>query len=518
MVLSKLFSTRHPQAHATNEAGGPAYALSAKQALAQYAATGCLGGTFYSQAQDQLNELIALAAQVDDQFLAKVAVYARHQGKMKDVPALLLAVLSMRDAELMKTVFPHVIDNPKMIRVFVQIMRSGAVGRKSLGSAAKGCVRRWLSDLDADALLRASVGNRPSLPDLVKMVHPCPKDEVQSNIFSWLLGKEHDVKQLPDSVRVFEQAKQKLGADLPDLPYPLLSGLPLEDEHWKQIARNASWQVTRMSLNSFARHGVFNDHEVTRVVANRLKNPKAIEHARVLPYQLLTAWMHCSEDIPVLVREALQDAMEIAISNVPFLSGNVAIGVDVSGSMMSPVTGYRGGSTTKVSCLHAAALFAAAILRRNRQAQILPFHTQLEKCKFNPRDTVMTNAQKLIDLPSGGTDCAVPLKELNKRRANVDLVILISDCESWIIDRKSYGYYSSSTGVMNEWQKLKKRNPNAKLVCLDMQPYGTTQAPNRPDIMNVGGFSDAVFSTIGAFNRQDGDQDFWVRQIEAVQY
>ena len=33
----------------------------------------------------------------------------------------------------------------------------------------------------------------------------------------------------------------------------------------------------------------------------------------------------------------------------------------------------------------------------------------------------------------------------------------------------------------------------AKLVCIDIQPYGTTQAKSRPDIINVGGFSDAVF-------------------------
>ena len=515
MVLFNLFSTRHPQATAKNEAGGPAYALSDKQALAQYAATGCLGGTFYSQAQDQLNEVLALAAKVDDAYLAKVAVYARHNGHMKDLPALLLAILSTRSADLMKAAFPHVIDNPKMVRVFVQIIRSGVVGRKSLGSAAKGCVRRWISDLDADALLRATVGNQPSLPDLVKMVHPRPKDEVQNNLFAWLLGKEHKADQLPVSVQVFEKAKRQLGEHLPDLPYPLLSGLPLQDKHWRDIARNASWQVTRMSLNSFLRHGVFEDKDVTNIVANRLKNPEAIKRARVLPYQLLNAWMQCADDVPVVVREALQDAMEIAISNVPFMAGNIAIGVDVSGSMMSPVTGSRGSATSKVTCLHAAALFAAAILRRNRQAQILPFHTRLERCRFNPRDTVMTNAQKLIDLPSGGTDCAVPLRALNQRRAQVDLMIIISDCESWVIDR---GHHGSDTAVMAEWRALKKRNPQAKLVCLDIQPYGTSQAPNRQDILNVGGFSDAVFSTIGAYNRQAGDQDFWVKQIEATQY
>ncbi len=43
-----------PKADAVNEAGGVAYALAPKQALAQYAATGCLNSTFYASADDQL--------------------------------------------------------------------------------------------------------------------------------------------------------------------------------------------------------------------------------------------------------------------------------------------------------------------------------------------------------------------------------------------------------------------------------------------------------------------------------
>jgi 60 kDa SS-A/Ro ribonucleoprotein len=61
---------------------------------------------------------------------------------------------------------------------------------------------------------------------------------------------------------------------------------------------------------------------------------------------------------------------------------------------------------------------------------------------------------------------------------------------------------------MVQWHRLVKRNPGAKLVCLDIQPYGTTQASGRPDILNVGGFSDAVFDTIARF--ATGEAPDWV--------
>src|SRR4029079_12243781 len=98
------------------------------------AATGCLNATFYASAETQLDVVVALASKVDPKFLAKVAIYAREKGLMKDMPALLVAILSVRDPALFAVTFDRVIDNAKMLRTFVQVMRSGQVGRKSLGT------------------------------------------------------------------------------------------------------------------------------------------------------------------------------------------------------------------------------------------------------------------------------------------------------------------------------------------------------------------------------------------------
>src|SRR5215207_1772613 len=126
-----------PKTNAVNEAGGQAYKLSLKAQLAQYAITGCLNGTFYADAETQLQKVIELSKQVDAIFIAQLALYARERGHMKDMPALLCAVLAGKDVSLLKAVFPRVIDNGKMLRNFVQMIRSGAVGRKSLGTAPK---------------------------------------------------------------------------------------------------------------------------------------------------------------------------------------------------------------------------------------------------------------------------------------------------------------------------------------------------------------------------------------------
>jgi 60 kDa SS-A/Ro ribonucleoprotein len=161
-----------PKTDTLNEEGRPAYTFSAKHALAQYAATGCLGSTFYASGEKQLDRVLQLCGQVEPEFIAQAALYARHKGFMKDLPALLCAVLSVRSPGLLAEIFDRVIDSPKMLRNFVQIMRSGVVGRKSLGTLPKRLILQWLEKRSDEQLFAGSVGNDPSLADLVKMVHP----------------------------------------------------------------------------------------------------------------------------------------------------------------------------------------------------------------------------------------------------------------------------------------------------------------------------------------------------------
>ena len=134
-----------PRANARNEAGGIAYQRSSEQALAQYAVTGCLGSTFYAGGEEQLDATLQLCEAVAPEFIARAAICARQRGQMKDMPALLLAVLSVRSPGLMAEVFDRVIDSPKMLRNFVQIVRSGVVGRKSLGTLPKRLIQQWLA-------------------------------------------------------------------------------------------------------------------------------------------------------------------------------------------------------------------------------------------------------------------------------------------------------------------------------------------------------------------------------------
>jgi 60 kDa SS-A/Ro ribonucleoprotein len=72
------------------------------------------------------------------------------------------------------------------------------------------------------------------------------------------------------------------------------------------------------------------------------------------------------------------------------------IGLDTSGSMNCAVMGNRGrGATSKMRCIDVAALFAAAILRRNPDSDVIPFDTSAYDAKIDPNDSILSIAERL---------------------------------------------------------------------------------------------------------------------------
>lgn len=506
-LFASALSRFMPRADTINQAGGSAYAYGPEAKLAQLAATGTLADGFYSSAETQLADVVLAAKDVDPDWVAKCAVYSRQSGAMKDMPALLAAYLTMADPDLSVRVFKRVIDNGRMLRTFVQIMRSGQVGRASLGSRPKRLVREWLEQASMAQLMRAATGSDPSLADIVKMVHPAPASAERRAFYGWLIGKPYDVAALPAEIAAFEAWKRSPQSEPPQVPFEWLTAFPLSTEQWGVLATRMGWQALRMNLNTLARNGAFAVDGVTEAVAVRLADPQAITRVRPMPYQLMVALGQVGDGVPLAVQAALESALEASLAGVPSLEGQVVVCPDVSGSMSSPATGYRKGASSKVRCIDIAALVAAAVLRQNRDARVIPFEVNVVKLKLDPNARVAVNAAKLAGVGGGGTNVSAPLALLNKERARVDTVVIVSDNESWV-DPSRRG----ATATMNEWNKLKARNPGAKLICIDIQPYGSTQAKDRADIMNVGGFTDAVFDAMARF--ASGQTRDWVEIVQ----
>ncbi len=360
-------------------------------------------------------------------------------------------------------------------------------------------------------------------------------------MFGWLTDKDvagwapATAADLPEQVRLLaafraaDTAEQQVALlEKLSARWDLLADAVKGPQVWAAIATTMGPQALRMNLSTLQRHGVFEYPAIVRYVAERLADPAEIRRSRQFPYQFFAAYLNASGDVPEVIRAALHRAAETACGNVPELAGAVVIGLDVSGSMASPITGHRGrgaGATSKMRCVDVAALFAAAILRRNPESVVIPFDNEAYRAEVDPSDSILSLAQRLATYGGGGTDCSLPLAKANceLRTRRFAGCVLVSDNESWLHQgRPGWHANGGMTGALAQWQEFVrnqvrlhgKKFAGPKLVCIDIQPYGTSQAPEREDILNVGGFSDAVFDVVASFLA--GDAGRFVAEVEAV--
>ena len=520
-----------PSTNTKNAAGGKAYSHTDRHALAQLAVTGCFNGTAYAKPIENLEAAknAVTALRNDPEFIAQTAIYARHASYMKDMPAFLMVALAHFNTEVFKRTFPIVIDNMKMLRNFIQIARSDVFGKKLnvSRSSIRGCIQKWFDQRSPSYIFNSAIGNDPSMKDILKICHPRPNTAEKAALFAYLKGSQiedgkfttrnkdgkliytHAVENLPSIVTQYEKFKVERG-EVPNVDFRMLDSLKLTDQEWKSVAVNTSWQATRMNLQTFDRHNVFSDSAMIDLISDRLRNREDIAKAKAFPYQLMMAHIATADsEVPAKIKDALKAALEISLENVPSFDGNIVIAVDVSGSMGYATTGSRGTATSKVTNADVAALITSALLKVNPKAVVIPFADNVRKVDISPKNDVLTNAANIKAIVKGGTNCAAPLTLLNNEEAKADMVIFVSDNQSWLNQTNKAG-----TSKMQEWNKFRAKNPTAKLVTIDISPNITSQVSPSPEILQIGGWSDRCFTTMADFyaNGNRGE-DAWIDEI-----
>ncbi len=499
-----------------NHEGDVACGCRDEHKFAQLAMTGCLHRTFHADGEAQFDAVQALVSRLDPVFVAQTAVYAKRAGYTKDMPLLIAACLSKIDPTVFEVLFPKVVDNGKALRRFVGFMRSGVAGRRSLGSRPKALVQKWLLEASENALLHATVGTDPSLAYVVKMAHPKPTEPWRAAWFAWLLGHPCDMSELPPVTRAFEEFKRRrrLGqdADVPDVPFQMLTGLPLRTQDWSRIAETGGCERVHQGLDTFASHGAFEDDRTVASVSSMLTDAVLVRRARVMPYQILVTTLSLDGRVPEPVSRALEQCLDIVLDLVPRYRGHVFVCPDVSGSMQCRGTRDRESAGVGVRCLDVAALVASAVVRKNPEARVLPFDFDVIDFEIDARATALESARLFASRGGGGTNCSAPLAWINERQLPVDWVVMISDSESWLDATDG-----DDSEAMIQWRLLKSRNPDARLLCIDLMTLSKVHAPERDDIMNVAGFSDDVFRLMADFAAGKTARDRWVKEIGRVE-
>jgi 60 kDa SS-A/Ro ribonucleoprotein len=213
----------------------------------------------------------------------------------------------------------------------------------------------------------------------------------------------------------------------------------------------------------------------------------------------MAALLNLDDDVPGDIKQALQDALQLSLDNVPTLIGKTAIVVDVSGSMSGSVNGGYGSNASKIRYVDVAGLIASCILKKNPEAKLVCFDNRLHPMNPKSSNSVLENAKEIASFNGGSTNCALGMSWVADNMPDADNIIFISDSEANEQITSTYSY-SRTSSAYDQFLKCK----NAKLLSIDIQPGLTLQLPkDDKKILHVSGFNDQVFELMGYFFDKD---------------
>lgn len=461
---------------ATNLAGGRAFSESPKTELVSILLTSQLEDQFYrsaSQTMVQLKELIA--REPDKEFVAKAAVYARREVGMRSVSHLVAGELarSVKGEKWTRRFFEKVVRRPDdVLEILAYYLASYSwplpnAMKKGLGAALARFDEYQVAKYRRDAA-------ELKLVDAVNLLHP-PHSEPLRKLVRGELGPAETWEAKLTQAGTSAESREDAGA--------------LKSAAWEDLIR--SRKLGYFALLRNLRNILEQAPQVVDDALALLVDEKLIRQSLVLPFRYLAALDALEAgNLPRAseVVEALSEAVDKALANVPHFEGRTLVALDGSGSMI--------GQPLKIG-----SLFAAVLLKASR-ADLLVFSADAKYATINRRDSTLTVAKAIAaKAPGGGTNFPAIFQTANQA---YDRIVILSDMQGWM----------GGGAPVQDFERYKARFRAApKVYSFDLQGYGTLQFPER-DVFCLAGFSNKTLETLKFL---ESDKSALITKIEAVE-
>ena len=463
------YNVKHQGTAITNRAGGDAYKQSDKLSLASLLITSFAKAQYYRSEQKGYAELFELAERYP-MFAAKAAIYARNAGMRSITHATAYAVAkAISGQEWGKDFYEKVISRPDDILEILSLVKANS---KSIPHAMQKGFAAALQNFDEYQLAKyKGEGRKIKMVDAVNLLHPKPTEALTKLMKGELKPAETwevGLTQAGQKGETEDEVKQN--------KFDVWNNLLME--------RKIGYFALLRNINNIAQFPELIDR-----MCYLLVDEKLIRNSKVLPFRYATALEHINTTDQRVIN-AINDAAEISLANVPKFDGKVAVVIDSSGSMMS--------------VMEIANLFGAILFKVN-DADLITFSDNAMYHKLNQRDTLLS-IMNGIDYRMGGTNFNSIFPIMNKK---YDRVIILSDMQGWV--RKSYWQNSHPGETLAKYKR--KFDVDPIIYSFDLRGYGDIQFPEQ-NVYCLAGFSDKVFDVMKLL---ETDRQAFINEIEKIQ-
>jgi 60 kDa SS-A/Ro ribonucleoprotein len=456
-----------------NFEGGSAFSQTAKLELASVLLTTFLKDEFYRTEQQTMARIRELMAKVGEpRFAAKAALFARNTYGMRSVSHLVAGETAkhVKGARWTKSFYDRVVRRPDDVLEILGYYLA-AYGRPVPNSLKKG-LGAALSRFDEYALAKYRRDHAAfKLVDAVNLVRPKSSPALTKLVNGSLAPAQTWETKLTQTGEA-ESAEQAAAA---------------KSQAWAQLV--AERKLGYLALLRNVRNILTHAPEAVDELCSQLGDEKAVRRSLVFPFQFLSAVEVLQQgNLPgaAKVMDAINQAVDYSLANVPKFEGATLIALDSSGSMA--------GRPQTIGSLFAAVLVKAS------GADLMVFSDDAKYISLNRRDSTLT-AAKSIPFARAGTNFNAIFERANRA---YDRIVILSDMQGWIgggAPVKSFAAYQERYHAV------------PRVFSLDLKGYGTLQFPQER-VFCLAGWSDRVFDIM---QKLDRDPEALVREVESVQ-
>jgi 60 kDa SS-A/Ro ribonucleoprotein len=501
-----------------NSAGGYVFAVDDWQRLARFLLLGSDGGTYYASEKKITLENAAcvqrcLAADgkrtVDEIVAVSVAGRAPRQNatllafamalKMADAPTRTYAVTKFN--EVVRTGY-------HLFQMAANINALGGWGRSTRRAFSDWYLKQGAHDL-AYQVTKYQAREGWSQRDVLRCCHPKTENAELNAVLGWAVGhpKEDHPTGATSSYAPIEGLEAVRAATNEKEVARLIVEYGLVREtiptEWLNSATVWDYLLLKMPMGAMLRNlgkmsavGLLKPMgEATKRVVEQLGSAEHVKKSRLHPINVLIAmrtyasghgvkgsltWSPCQEIV-----DALNDTFYASFVNVTPTGRNHYLGVDVSGSMSAPISGFP------ISAREAAVAMAMATVRTEPYTCVMGFQNTMTNIKVSKTSRLDDVLAKTSRMPFGPTDCAQPMLDAMARKIEVDTFVIYTDNETW------HGRVHPCV-ALKQYREMMGRP--AKLIVAGMTSTGFTIAdPTDAGMLDLVGFDPALPAVIAGF-------------------
>lgn len=481
-----------PVPDTVNHAGGKAFSLTPEYKLAFALVSSFLEPSFYEKRDETVKGIQDAVKNVSPEFAAKAAIFSRTQYGMRSTSHLVAAEIAknVKGAQWTKSFFEKVVhrvdDASEILAAYMSMY-----GKPVPNSLKKGLAQA-MSKFSRYQLAKYKGENKGvKLVDLFNITHPKPSEDNAQAFTDLMKGElasedtwEAMISEAGQNCKTPAEATRK------------------KNEAWKELltSKKIGYFALLRNLRNILKT---EDDETINAACKMLVDKKLIEKSLVLPFRYMTALKELES--PELqsrnagsqtrkVLKAVNDAVEVALSNVPVFEGETLVAIDCSGSMT------WGDDNTKTPAA-IASMFAGVVARSNN-ADVMLFDDRATHVNISLTSSVMAISNDLRSkFRGGGTNFDLIFDEALKK---YDRIVIMSDMQAWV---------GGNTPQIPYFKYCTRFKANPKVYCFDLKGHGTTQFP-RDHVYNFAGWSEKVLDVMKVLEE---DPRAFINQINAIE-